>query len=233
MMKVRTFLAGALLWTIVGYSFVIGLMYVCMDHQRKSHHEQQQQQHQLEPWKRQPWHEEFLAQKRLRENHRIVEGDIAEAGWQHRFFTASLATRDDFVGRYVQRQVEENSSIALETTLTGPKIVPSAGKAIVWISLSDWPAAKIAALDVAQTMDMCNLDGDQKCHGLYAVQAVACAAKDPGKTDASKAECSAAVAVTPDERRRYFESLATDRRGSLVRLADPADTPARRRARKP
>lgn len=144
---------------------------------------------------------QFLAQATLQTNHRIVEGDIAEAGWPHRFFTPTLTTREDFVGRYVERCVLEDNPLEFEATLSGPKLKTPDKVSIVWISLIDLPPADVATLDVQGKLDVCNIEGDQQC-ATYQVQAIACSGKDLGA-----ATCSAGIQITDDQRAHLFGAL--------------------------
>jgi hypothetical protein len=141
----------------------------------------------------------YVALKKLNANHRIVDGDIAEAGWPHRFLTPSLDTRYDFYGRYVDEKTCEDDPIGLtRNTRTGPDIKPEQDRWIVWIPLRDLPPADIAALDVYRTLDVCNLDDRNAC-GPLPVEAIACSsAGDEGS-------CTAAVRLTADQRKRFFE----------------------------
>lgn len=168
--------------------------------------------------------EQFVALKMLQANHRIVEGDVAEAGLWHPFLLPSLTTRDDFVGRYVATCVDDQDPIEIERTLSGPKLTRKQHNAIVWISLIDLPAADIATLDVHRELDVCNIDGQEKC-GTYAVEALACTGKDVGA-----ATCSAGVQLTTDQRRRLFTAVdqaaaAAKRDADAKKTATPTPQP--------
>jgi len=138
----------------------------------------------------------YLALKHLDVNHRLVDGDIAEAGWFHRFLLPSTDTRDRFIGRYVQRTVNENDPLDLADTQSAPAITTKPGRWVVWIPLRELPPADVAALDVHRTLDVCNLDPTETC-GAFPVEALACG---------SDGTCSAGVQLSADQRRRFLHA---------------------------
>jgi hypothetical protein len=166
--------------------------------------------------------EQFIALKTLHVNHRLVEGDIAEAGLWHVFLIGSLTTRDDFNGRYVKDCVDDQHAIDIAKTLSGPQIFTEKDKSMVWLPLSELPAADVATLDVRRELDVCNLDGYEACGGAYQVQAIAC----EGKTLAAES-CSAGVKITAEQRRRLLNALDEAERTPKPDLTTKPDgTPA-------
>lgn len=146
-------------------------------------------------------HEQFLALRLLQANHRIVDGDIAEAGPWHPFLFGSLTTRDDFNGRYVTECVDGQDPVDIEKTVPGPNLTTKEKRSIAWVPLRELPAAEVATLDVHRELEVCNLEGDGAC-GNLPVEAIACT----GKTmDADT--CSAGIQITEDQRRRLLRAL--------------------------
>ena len=136
---------------------------------------------------------EFVARRLLQHNHRIVADDIAEAGLGRRFLVWSMTTRDDFYGRYVEKCVTLDDAIGLDDTLSGPQL----GESVVWLPLSEQPAADVVSLDVGDNVEVCNLQKDEMCgQKPFPVVAVAC----PDKSSVSPA-CSAGVVMGAADRK--------------------------------
>ena len=181
-MNPRTFFSGALWWTFVIYAVAIVL--AC-----------------LYGFPNGSEHVEFVAHRDLQPNHRIVEGDIDEASWPQRFFTPTLATRADFIGRYAATLVPAGKRLEVETTLRGPKLDTDPHNAIVWVSLAELPAADVAMLDVQGKLDVCYGDKDEQC-APYTVEAIACTGKDP-----DAASCSAGIQIPTDALKLLLKTL--------------------------
>ena len=181
-MKLRTVFSSALPWTIVIYIVAMLLAWGFG----------------FPPGSE---HVEFVAHRDLQQNHRIVEGDIDEASWPQRFFSPTLATRDDFIGRYAATLVPAKARLEVEKTLRGPRLNPNAQNAIVWVSLAELPPADVATLDVQGKLDVCYVDGDEQC-APYTVEAIACTGKDP-----EAATCSAGIQIPTDKLKLLLKML--------------------------
>jgi hypothetical protein len=147
-----------------------------------------------------PDNRQYIAVKQLKRNHRLVEGDVAEAGLYHRFLIPDVSTRADFHGRYVSHTVQPFETLRLATTSSGPQLTPwRPGHSIVWLSLRDLPVSEAATLDVGDVLHACILNGKSAC-GAVTVLAVAC-------NGADTSTCNAAVDLTPAQRRHYLDAL--------------------------
>lgn len=142
---------------------------------------------------------QYVAVRALKPNHRLVDGDIAEVGPYNRFLIPGKSTRDDFQGRYVASAVDANTLLPLESTLTGPRLLPARGSTIGWLSLTELPPAQIAALDVQDVLEVCNLNRPGTCGG-FAVAAIVCG-------DSSLSSCAAGIPLTPAQRRNFVIAL--------------------------
>jgi hypothetical protein len=148
---------------------------------------------------------QYVVVKSLNGNHRLVEGDVAEVGpfftsdtvhWS-RFLIPDLHTRSDFRGRYLSSPIANQQRIELFRTLSGPRLFSRAG-GIAWIPLRDLPASEIAALDVQDNIEVCNLSNDSSC-GTFTVDAIAC-------PDAATSNCTAAVDLTAAQLKRVWNT---------------------------
>ncbi len=166
-----------------------------------------------------PENQEFLAKKALAINHRVVEGDLKEAGWGEAFLSPTLTTRDDFIGRYVQGPVKIDNPLAIENTRVGPNLVTGTGKAIVWISLAGVPPTDVATVDVGGKLDVCNVDGNDQCGNPYTVKAIACNGKD-----LAAATCSAAIEIDRGQLAHVLKALGKAD-GAASDSATPAPSP--------
>jgi hypothetical protein len=141
---------------------------------------------------------QYVAVRDLKPNHRLIDGDVAEVGPYNRFLIPGKSTRDDFLGRYVASAVTANTLLPLESTLTGPRLFPVRGSSIGWLSLTELPPAQIAALDVQDVLEVCNLNQPGTC-GQFAVAAIVCSE--------SLASCSAGIHLSPAQRRTFVIAL--------------------------
>jgi hypothetical protein len=142
---------------------------------------------------------QYVAARDLKGNHRLVEGDVAEVGPYTRFLIPGKSTRGDFESRYVASAVVAGTSFPLESTLTGPKLVPERGGTIGWLSLAELPPAQIAALDVQDVLEVCNLNRPGTC-GEFAVAAVVC-------SESTLSSCFAGIHLSPAQRRNFVIAL--------------------------
>jgi hypothetical protein len=164
---------------------------------------------------------EFIAQKELQANHRIVDGDIAESSWKDRFFfLPSLTTRESFVGRYMYDCVRKGDQLEIEDTLSGPNLVASASKPIVWIPLADLPAADIMTLDVDGLLSLCDLDGKGGCP-RYRVKAITCDLQGSGMQT-----CFGAVEITKQDLPTVVVALQRTRATVADASPKPGGTPS-------
>ena len=142
---------------------------------------------------------QYVAVRDLRLNHRLVEGDVAEVGPYNRFFIPGKSTRDDFAGRYVGTAVSHDKLLPLDSTLAGPRLPGARGSTIAWVPLHELPPAQIAALDVQDVLEICNLDGTGAC-GEFAVAAIVCSASE-------LSSCSAGIHLSAAQRRNFVVAL--------------------------
>jgi hypothetical protein len=161
----------------------------------------------------------FLATKHLGKNHRIVDGDVAEASMPARFLAAGLLTPADFVGRYVREKVDKDQRIDYAATLASPDL-QSRGGTIGWLTLHGLPAADVATLEVGSLIEVCNLAPGAAC-GAVPIEAVACA----GPADTS--QCWAAIRMSDPRRRRFVTLAAANATAKISVLTHDGGEPRR------
>jgi hypothetical protein len=143
----------------------------------------------------------YVTTKPLNVNHRLVEGDIADAGLGYRFLDPGISTRADFIGRYAPAPMAAQRPIALDQTTLSP-MLPQRRSAIGWFSLHALPPADVAALDARAVVELCNLGGDATC-GSARIEAIVC-------VPPSGTTCSAAIRLSDAQRARFVRALSTD-----------------------
>lgn len=141
----------------------------------------------------------YLAAKPLPANHRLIEGDLAEAGWPYRFLVPGWRTRAAFVGRYLIRRIPSEGEVIEFGATSGAPSFPVNRSVLGWFSLAGLPVADVAGLDPGHRIEICNLTKGQ-CGDLL-VEAVVCGA--------TAGDCWAGIRLSNAQRDRLIAATTT------------------------
>lgn len=148
----------------------------------------------------------YLAAKPLPANHRLIERDLADAGWPYRFLVPGWRTRAGFAGRYLIRRVpSEGDVIEFRATAASPSF-PVNRSVLGWFSLAGLPAADVAGLDPGHRIEICNLTKGQ-CGDLL-VEAVVCGA--------TASDCWAGIRLSDPQRDRLIAAITKSPKPAII-----------------